>query len=136
MITVSWNSITQTSTACLFIADCLCGTVSHVGRWGKWSSRCFPPNTPPRRPPPGCSLYHTGTRQRAQRSGCALGPDRAGSVPACRSLWPLTPKTGKRFINLLLSLFKHLTAELHTFTLRSRRAPRAIRQTNERLRAD
>lgn len=68
---------------------CLCVRgVSHVGRWGKWSSRRSPRHTPPEVPPPGRSLCRTGPPQRARRSGCVPEPCRAARVWARRSLRP------------------------------------------------
>lgn len=64
--------------------------VSHVGRWGRRSSTCCPQYTPPEALRPGCSLYHTGTPQRALCSGCVLALCRAALASGCRSLWPLT----------------------------------------------
>lgn len=135
---------------CLFV--CVRGKVSHVGRWGKWSSRCCPPCTPPQDPPPGCSLYHTETPQHVQCSSCVLALYRAAFVWGSRNLWLLTRKSYSNFIDLLfwlgtqffLYLYKllivlpitrpfYFLAVLNTLTCRSWQAPCAIVQTDECL---
>lgn len=89
----------QLSFCCVFPCNCLCKkNISHVGRWGKWSSRCCPPCTLLQDLPPGRSLYHTETPQHAPCSGGVLALYRAAFVLDSHNPWLLTQK---KFYGLL-----------------------------------
>lgn len=119
------------------VRACVCfsvSVVSHVGRRGKWSSRCFLRYTRPVDLQPGGILYCTGTGQRGPCSGWARALCRFASLWGSGSLWPLEAGSrlhaGEGFWRCRWMLPPE-GADLHTFTCRCWEAPCAVGLTEE-----